>query len=88
TKSNIAPYHAGYERVLLDVGLFPIVEVSHLVPDMELCTALIVQWRPETNTFHMYHGEMTIMLEDVSFMTSLPVDGGAVFQEYPAKDYD
>ncbi|CAN0884553.1 Serine/threonine-protein phosphatase 7 long form homolog [Linum grandiflorum] len=55
---------------------------------MEFCTALIDRWRPETNTFHMYHGEMTIMLEDVSFITGLPVDGGAVFQEYPAKDYD
>ncbi|CAN0899500.1 Protein MAINTENANCE OF MERISTEMS [Linum grandiflorum] len=31
---------------------------------------------------------MTITLEDVSFITSLPVDGGAVFQEYPPKDYD
>ncbi|CAN1223008.1 Protein MAINTENANCE OF MERISTEMS [Linum grandiflorum] len=31
---------------------------------------------------------MTITLEDVSFITGLPVDGGAVFQEYPAKDCD
>ncbi|CAN0908129.1 Serine/threonine-protein phosphatase 7 long form homolog [Linum grandiflorum] len=55
---------------------------------MELCTALIDRWRPETNTFHMYHGEMTITLEDVAFITGLPVDGGAVFQEYPPRDYD
>ncbi|CAN0881715.1 Protein MAINTENANCE OF MERISTEMS [Linum grandiflorum] len=55
---------------------------------MELCTTLIERWRLETNTFHMYHGEMTITLEDVSFITGLPVDGGAVFQEYPDKDYD
>ncbi|CAN0839795.1 Protein MAINTENANCE OF MERISTEMS [Linum grandiflorum] len=55
---------------------------------MELCTALIDRWRTETNTFHMYHGEMTITLEDVAFITGLPVDGGAVFQEYPPKDYD
>ncbi|CAN0912370.1 Serine/threonine-protein phosphatase 7 long form homolog, partial [Linum grandiflorum] len=81
-------YHSGYERFLLDVGLFSIVQVSHLVPDIELCTTLIERWRPETNTFHMYHGEMTITLEDVSFITGLPVDGGAVFQEYPAKDCD
>ncbi|CAN0921343.1 hypothetical protein LINGRAHAP2_LOCUS32540 [Linum grandiflorum] len=27
----------------------------------------------------MYHGEMTITLEDVAFITGLPVDGGAVF---------
>ncbi|CAN0912754.1 Serine/threonine-protein phosphatase 7 long form homolog [Linum grandiflorum] len=55
---------------------------------MELCTALIERWRPETNTIHMYHGEMTITLEDVYFITVLLVDGGAVFKEYPDKDYD
>ncbi|CAN0881828.1 Protein MAINTENANCE OF MERISTEMS [Linum grandiflorum] len=31
---------------------------------------------------------MTITLEDVSFITGLPVDGSAVFEEYPNKDYD
>ncbi|CAN0846919.1 Protein MAIN-LIKE 2 [Linum grandiflorum] len=55
---------------------------------MELCTVLIDRWRPETNTFYTYHGEMTITLEDVAFITGLPVDGGAVFQEYPPRDYD
>ncbi|CAN0906008.1 Serine/threonine-protein phosphatase 7 long form homolog [Linum grandiflorum] len=55
---------------------------------MALCTALIERWRSETNTFHMYHGELTITLEDVSFITGLQVDGGAVFKEYPDKDYD
>ncbi|CAN0880918.1 Protein MAIN-LIKE 1 [Linum grandiflorum] len=59
-----------------------------MVPDMELCMTLIDRWRRETNTFHMYHGEMTITLEDVAFITGLPVDGGAVFQEYPPRDYD
>ncbi|CAN0908325.1 Serine/threonine-protein phosphatase 7 long form homolog [Linum grandiflorum] len=58
-----------------------------MVPNMELCTTLIERWRPETNTFHRYHGEMTITLEDVSFIIGLPVDGGAVFEEYPNKDY-
>ncbi|CAN0861672.1 Serine/threonine-protein phosphatase 7 long form homolog [Linum grandiflorum] len=55
---------------------------------MELCTALMERWRPETTTFHMYHGEMTITLEDVSFITGLPVDGAAVFEEYLTRDYD
>ncbi|CAN0859672.1 Protein MAINTENANCE OF MERISTEMS [Linum grandiflorum] len=36
----------------------------------------------------MYHGEMTITFEDVSFITGLLVDKGAVFEEYPDKDYD
>ncbi|CAN1225785.1 Protein MAIN-LIKE 2 [Linum grandiflorum] len=50
-----------------------------MVPDMELCTTLIDRWRPETNTFHMYHGEMTITLEDVAFLTGLPVDQHITF---------
>ncbi|CAN0919904.1 Serine/threonine-protein phosphatase 7 long form homolog [Linum grandiflorum] len=54
---------------------------------MELCTPLMERWRPETNTFHMYHGEMTITLEDGLFIAGLPVDGAAVFEEYPYKDY-
>ncbi|CAN0917892.1 Protein MAINTENANCE OF MERISTEMS [Linum grandiflorum] len=55
---------------------------------MELCTTLMDRWRPETNTFHMYHDEMTITLENVAFITRLLVDGAAVFDEYPDKDYD
>ncbi|CAN0881757.1 Protein MAIN-LIKE 1 [Linum grandiflorum] len=36
----------------------------------------------------MYHGEMTITFEDVSFITGLPVDGDAVFEQYRDKDYN
>ncbi|CAN0917894.1 Protein MAINTENANCE OF MERISTEMS [Linum grandiflorum] len=36
----------------------------------------------------MYHDEMTITLENVAFITRLLVDGAAVFDEYPDKDYD
>ncbi|CAN0881759.1 Protein MAIN-LIKE 1 [Linum grandiflorum] len=54
---------------------------------MELCMAFIDRGRPETNTFHMHHDEMTITLQDVSFITRLPVDGAAVFEQYKDKDY-
>ncbi|CAN0876577.1 Protein MAIN-LIKE 2 [Linum grandiflorum] len=34
---------------------------------------------PETNTFHMYHDEMTITLQDIAFITGLPFDGATIF---------
>ncbi|CAN0919704.1 Serine/threonine-protein phosphatase 7 long form homolog [Linum grandiflorum] len=40
------------------------------------------RWRPETNTFHMYHGEVSITLQDVAQLTGLSVSGDALYVEY------
>ncbi|CAN0921737.1 Protein MAIN-LIKE 2 [Linum grandiflorum] len=40
------------------------------------------RWRPETNTFHMYHGEVSITLQDVAHLTGLSVLGNALYVEY------
>ncbi|CAN0866372.1 Serine/threonine-protein phosphatase 7 long form homolog [Linum grandiflorum] len=37
------------------------------------------RWRPETNTFHIYHGECTVTLQDVANLTGLPMTGGALY---------
>jgi len=38
-------------------------------------TALVDRWRPETHTFHLPVGEMTITLEDVAMILGLPIRG-------------
>ncbi|CAN0893359.1 Serine/threonine-protein phosphatase 7 long form homolog [Linum grandiflorum] len=42
-------------------------------PDTHLITALVEWQRPERDTFHMFHGECTITIEDVAVLTGLPV---------------
>ncbi|KAL0002313.1 hypothetical protein SO802_016094 [Lithocarpus litseifolius] len=52
-------------------GLFraPSKEIDHC-----LISALVKPWRPETLTFHLPLGEMSITLEDVEVILGLPID--------------
>ncbi|XP_030964034.1 serine/threonine-protein phosphatase 7 long form homolog [Quercus lobata] len=40
-----------------------------------LITVLVDIWRPETHSFHLPHGEMTITLQDMEVIMGVPVDG-------------
>ena len=50
-------------------------------PDASLMTAFIERWQPETNSFHMPWGEMTITLHDVYYILQLPISGLMVKHE-------
>ena len=46
--------------------------------DWPLITCLIERWRPETHTFHVPVGEMTITLQGVVIILGLRIDGPIV----------
>ncbi|CAN0875165.1 Serine/threonine-protein phosphatase 7 long form homolog, partial [Linum grandiflorum] len=71
-----------YLPYLQEVGLLPFEGLAAFTPDPHLITVLMTRWRPETNTFHMYHGECSLTLQDVAHLTGLSVAGDALYVEY------
>ncbi|XP_075636957.1 serine/threonine-protein phosphatase 7 long form homolog [Castanea sativa] len=61
-------------NIIKAVGLEGLLWIPGREIDHGLITALVERWRPETHTFHMPHGEITITLQDVEVLLGLPVD--------------
>ena len=57
---------------------YGIYHLGHIMINWPLITCLIKKWWPETHTFHMPVGEMTIKLQDVAIILSLRIDGPTV----------
>ncbi|XP_055960619.1 protein MAIN-LIKE 1-like [Mercurialis annua] len=51
---------------------------AHL--DVPLLSAFVECWQPDTSSFHMPFGEMTIMLHDVWYILCIPVEGGILIK--------
>ena len=69
------------ERVanyLEQAGFAGLSKLPFIHVDWALVMALVERWRPETHTFHLPHGEMTITLQDVEVLLGLPIDGRPV----------
>ena len=64
--------------IIKGVDLKGLLRTSSKEIDHGLITVLVEQWRPETHTFHMPYGEVTITLQDVEVLFGLPINGEAV----------
>lgn len=65
-------------RKLIEFGLYGVYKVAFIQLDYALITALVERWRPETHTFHLPAGEISVTLQDVNILLGLRVDGPAV----------
>lgn len=65
-------------QLLAQAGFFGVACLGFVKVDRELISALVERWRPETHTFHMPIGEVTITLQDVTALIGLKAEGKPV----------
>ncbi|RYR15132.1 hypothetical protein Ahy_B04g071852 [Arachis hypogaea] len=59
-------------------GFQHVSRVGEMRGHSALLSALVERWQPETHTFHLPVGEVTVTLEDVAYILGLPINGEAV----------
>ncbi|XBI19446.1 hypothetical protein VPH35_060971 [Triticum aestivum] len=69
------PFDPLCSPALENLGFYQIAKMRKINVDKYLISALVERWRPETNTFHLPVGEMTITLQDISCLWGLPIHG-------------
>ncbi|CAO2161607.1 unnamed protein product [Urochloa humidicola] len=70
-----------YATFIRRAGFLPLARLVQMglpMMDNAALTALVDRWRPETHTFHLPGGEMTVTMEDVAMILGLPIEGQAV----------
>ncbi|KAL0928805.1 hypothetical protein M5K25_000728 [Dendrobium thyrsiflorum] len=60
------------------LGLDCVSQLQYIRMDHNLLTALVERWSPQTNSFHLPVGEMSITLQDVALILGLHIDGPAL----------
>src|ERR1044072_9102740 len=74
---NSSTYHKNkiIEQALKDSGLEPFLNCNPPIVSQTIVTAFVERWHPETSSFHMPFGEMSILLEVVANLLHIPVHG-------------
>jgi hypothetical protein len=75
------PWDDRYTEYIRRAGFLPLarlITVGLPMMDSSALTALVDRWRPETHTFHLPAGELTVTLQDVAMLLGLPIDGEPV----------
>ncbi|CAM0906384.1 unnamed protein product [Alopecurus aequalis] len=88
-KKNM-PYDERYTPFIERLDLLPWISlVTRSTPPMNPCaiTALVDRWRPETHSFHLRTGEMTVTLQDVSMIDALPIEGNPLCMNTNSKGW-
>ena len=62
-------------QYVMQFGFYGVYHVGHISLDWPLITSLVERWRPETHTFHLPIGEMTVTLQDVAMILGLRIHG-------------
>ncbi|KAG5528431.1 hypothetical protein RHGRI_029193 [Rhododendron griersonianum] len=75
-----------YREMLDDVQATQVIEKHNTLIQVVLLPTLSFNTQPETNSFHFRFGEMTITLDDVSYLIGVPVEGLAVHAEVHGKE--
>ncbi|XP_065865282.1 protein MAIN-LIKE 1-like isoform X1 [Euphorbia lathyris] len=73
------------KEMIEKTGLSHLPHIMFKNLDTPLLTAFVERWHPDTNSFHMSFGEMTIQLHDVWQILRIPIDGPMV-SESPTTD--
>ncbi|GAU23699.1 hypothetical protein TSUD_304740 [Trifolium subterraneum] len=68
-------HHPNIQGWLNDSGLKWLERTSLSKVDPQLLSAFTERWHPETSSFHLPFGEMTITLDDVACLLHIPVRG-------------
>ena len=67
--------HDWFWRPLRESGLHDLVYLGYAIVPHALLMTLCKRWHPETSSFHMVLGEMTITLDDVVCLMHLLIEG-------------